>query len=158
MLISELFKEKNIKMELESDTKEELFEELVSFLVDTEKLADRALILEKMWIREKKMTTGIAPGVAIPHIHVKDIEGTIGVFGISKNGIDYDSLDGKDVNIVMMIVGSELEPEGHLKILKGISLLISKPEFISSIMKCKTTGDVAEVIRKFENNERFVIK
>lgn len=158
MLISELFRENNIKLDLESDTKEELFEELVTFLVEKEKLKNRSEILEKMWIRENKMTTGIAPHVAIPHIHLKEIKGTIGVIGISRKGIEYDSLDGEDVNIVMMIIGSETEPEGHLKILKGISYLLNNPEFLPAMMKCKTASDINAVIKQFEKNENFAVK
>jgi hypothetical protein len=61
MLISDIYKPGNIKIHLESEDKEELFEELVNYLVDVEKYDNRDEIMEKLWERERKMTTGIAP-------------------------------------------------------------------------------------------------
>ena len=88
MLISEIFKPDNIKIGVESEDKDELFEEMVNFLADAEHLDNRDAILEGLWRREKKMSTGIAPNIAIPHTHVPNLNNTIGVLGISTNGID----------------------------------------------------------------------
>lgn len=153
MHIAGLVKEKNIKMNLESETKEELFEEMVSFLVAQEDLPDRNEILKKFWEREHKMTTGIAPHIAIPHIHLNNIDRTMVVLGISRDGIDYDSLDGEDVHFVIMIVGIETQPEEHLKILKSLSFLLKNPDFLTAILKCKTALEVVSTIKKFEKNE-----
>jgi PTS system fructose-specific IIC component/PTS system nitrogen regulatory IIA component len=158
MLLSEIFKVDHIKMDLQSTDKEELFEEMITFLFDCEDLGDREMLLNKFWQREKKMTTGIASGIALPHTHIENIEGTVGVMGISRKGIDYDSLDGKPVYVVMMLVGKVTEPEGHLKVLKNIAVLMTNPEFYPTLMKCKTPREVYDTIIEFEDIAKFAEK
>jgi PTS system fructose-specific IIC component/PTS system nitrogen regulatory IIA component len=155
MLISEIFKPENIKLNIESIDKEELFEEMVNFLVDAEHLENREEILSHLWKREKKMTTGIAPGIAIPHTHISSVDTTFGVLGISKKGIDYDSLDGKPVHLVMLLIGNDKEPEGHLKILKNLSVLLVNPEFYPKIIGCKSPRELTDTIIELEDIAKF---
>ncbi len=156
MLVSEIFKPENIKMEIQSTDKEELFEEMVNFLADVEHLDIREEILKGIWERERKMTTGIAPNIAISHTHIPNIERSMGVLGISHKGIDYDSLDGKPVHLVMLLIGDDKQPENHLKILRNIAIFLTNPNFYPSIMKCKNPKEVSETIVQFEEDQRFV--
>ncbi|OHD06595.1 MAG: hypothetical protein A2086_06645 [Spirochaetes bacterium GWD1_27_9] len=155
MLISEIFKVDNIKINIESEDKEELFEEMVNFLIDAEKLDIREEILTGLKKREAKMTTGIAPHIALPHTHIANIEGTMGVLGVSQAGIDYDSLDGQPVHLVMMLIGKDTEPEGHLKVLRNVAMLMSNPDFYPSLIKCKTPAELHNTIVEFEELIKF---
>jgi mannitol/fructose-specific phosphotransferase system IIA component (Ntr-type) len=128
---------------------------MVSFLIDAENLDNRDEILENLWKRERKMTTGIAPNIAIPHTHISSVDKTYGVLGISQKGIDYDSLDGKPVHIVMLLIGNDKEPEGHLKILKNLSVLLTNPDFYPTIVKCKTPKELSDTIVEFEDIAKF---
>ena len=155
MLISEIFKPENIKIDLESEDKEELFEEMVNFLVDVERLDNREEILNSLWNRERKMTTGIAPNIAIPHTHIKNIKRNIGILCISRSGIDYDSIDGKPAHLIMLLIGDEKNPNGHLKILKSLAVLLNNPDFYKEIMKCNTPEKVNEAIIDFEDLSKY---
>lgn len=150
MLVSEIFKPANIKIELSSQTKEELFEELVNFLCDCENFDNREEILSKIWERENKMSTGIAPNIAIPHTSLKGLNNTVGVLGISRGGIEYESLDGKPVHLVMLLVGNDNNPAGHLNVLKNIAMLLKDPSFYPDIFKCKNTEELSAVIASYE--------
>jgi len=155
MLVSELFKDKNIKVKLESEDKDSLFEEMVNFLVDAENLNCRNEILNAVLERESKMSTGIAPHIALPHANIPQINKTVGVLGISLRGVDYEALDGKPVYIIMMIIGNSESPLEHLKTLKNIASLISNPDFLPSILKCKTPRDIIAQIVDFEDLSEF---
>jgi len=133
MMISEIYKPENIKLNLESTDKDELFEEIVNFLSDAEHFDNKDEILDSLWERERKMTTGIAPHIAIPHTHIENIEETVGVLGISKQGIDYDSLDGQPVHLVMLLVGNKNNPTVHLNILKKIATILNNPDFYNHL-------------------------
>jgi PTS system fructose-specific IIC component/PTS system nitrogen regulatory IIA component len=150
MLISEIFKASNIKIDLSSQTKEELFEELVNFLCDCENFENREEILSKIWERENKMSTGIAPHIAIPHTSLNGLTKTVGVLGISRNGIEYESLDGKPVHLVMLLVGNDNNPAGHLNVLKNIAMLLKDPGFYPDIYKCKNAEELNTVIASYE--------
>jgi mannitol/fructose-specific phosphotransferase system IIA component (Ntr-type) len=150
MLISEIFKPQNIKLGIESEDKEELFEEMVNFLIDNEHFDNRDEILKILWERERKMSTGIAPNIAIPHAHISAIRKPVGVLGISKQGIEYDSLDGKPVHLVMLILGDKNKPNTHLSILKDIAIILKNPDFYPQIMNCRSPQEVNETLVEFE--------
>jgi nitrogen PTS system EIIA component len=151
MLISEIFKTQNVKMPLESADKESLFEEMVDFLVKNEHFDNKKEILNSLWERERKMTTGISPHIAIPHAYLPGMKKTVGVLGISINGIEYEALDGKPVNVVLFILGDKNKPNEHLKILKDIALILKRDEFLPQIMKCTTPQQVSDAFIGFEN-------
>jgi nitrogen PTS system EIIA component len=155
MFISEIFRQDNIIIDLKSTNKEDLFKEVVDYLVKKESGLDRDALLHGLWEREKKMTTGIAKNIALPHTHVSNLGKTYGVLGISQKGIDYQSLDGKPVHIVLFLVGDDNQPDGHLMVLKNIALLMTNPEFYPTIMKCKTPREVAATIGEFEELSKF---
>jgi nitrogen PTS system EIIA component len=150
MFISDIFKPKNINIEIKSQNKTDLFEELVDFLVKTEALNNKNEILKALWEREKKMTTGIAPHIAIPHTHIKNLGKTIGVLGISKEGIEYDSLDKKPAQLIMMLIGDDSDAVEHLNILKNIAMLLNIPDFYSKLINSKSPLEANEIINKFE--------
>lgn len=158
MLISEIFKPGNIKINLESRDKEELFEEIVSFIVNAENLDNRDEILKALWDRERKMTTGIAQNIAIPHTNLINLKKTIGVIGISKNGIDYDSLDGKPVHIIFFLIGDKNNPNEHLTVLKNLALMLNMPDFYNDIMNCNNSEKVTEKLIEFEDLLKFSVK
>lgn len=155
MLISEIFKPDNVKINLESEDKEELFEELVNLLVDIERFDNREEILESLWQREHKMTTGIAPNIAIPHTNIKNLQKTVGVLGISQKGIEYDSLDGKPVHLIMLLLGNQNNPTEHLNVLKNIATLLNNPDFYNTLIKSKNSQQVTETILEFEDLLRY---
>ena len=150
MLISEIFKPDNIKMSLESEDKEELFEEIVSFLCEREDMENREEVLESLWDRERKMTTGIAPNIAIPHTKLGSVDRIHGILAISREGIDYDSLDGNPVHLVLLLLGKSDAPEEHLQVLKKLAMLLGNPEFYQRIMGSKTPEEITETIVEFE--------
>jgi nitrogen PTS system EIIA component len=150
MLISEIYRPGNIKIDIQSSDKDRLFEELVNFISVSEKNIDKKIILDSLWEREKKMTTGIAPNIAIPHANIKNLGKTIGALAISKNGINYDSLDKKPVHLVMMLIGDENDSATHLNILKNIAMLLNIPDFYSKIISAGTPEEANEMILKYE--------
>jgi len=155
MLPSELFKPDSIKIHIESEDKEELFEEMVNHLVDTYDLNNREEVLTNLWERERKMTTGIAPRIAIPHAQIGSISTSIGVLGISRDGIDYDSLDGGPVHLIFLIIGNTNDPGLHLKILKNLAQLLESPDFYDQMIKANSASEVSETLIEFEDLQIF---
>lgn len=155
MLISEIFKPDWVITSLKSQTKEDLFKELVDFAVKKVPSLSKDQLLDGLWDREKKMTTGIARNIALPHTHLPNLGKTYGIMGISQEGIEYQSLDGKPVHIVLCLIGDENAPDGHLLILKNLALLMTNPEFYPTVMKCKSPKEVSTTIAQFEELSKF---
>lgn len=139
-----------IKIGLQSEDKEELFEEMVQLLVDAGRITDRNAVLEALIERESQMTTGIAHWIGLPHGKVEGIEGLILALGISAKGIEYDSLDGEPVYIVLMVLAEADNPGPHIEALAEISRLFSTPGVTERLREAKTPEAVLQLIRAEE--------
>jgi len=114
MLLSQVFSPSRIKIGLESEEKDELFEELVDILArEGGREFPRETVLDAVWEREGKMSTGITRGIALPHGKAEGLQGISGVLGVSRKGIEYAALDGQPVFLVFLLVSSTRESELH---------------------------------------------
>ena len=150
MVLGEALSPKAIKIDLESTEKDEVFEELVEELVAISPELDRQVILQAIKDRESKMSTGVLPGIAVPHGKTDVVNGVKGIVGISRQGIEYDSLDGKPVHVVILLLTSPDSSELHLRILKHLARLLESSSFYGDLMAQKTPQDVYDLICRYE--------
>jgi len=152
MVLGKIFPKETVVVNLESTEKDELFEELVESVKKFYPTLDREEALANLNERESKMSTGIMHNVAVPHALISSVKETIGAIGISKLGIDYDSLDNAPVYVVFMIIGASGETEHHIQILKQLAFVLQIPNFIDKIMKCETPSEVYNLLCKSEDS------
>jgi len=150
MKISELLTPSLIKVELESEDKEELFEEMVQLFIEQGLITDREAALEALFEREAKMSTGIAKWLGLPHGKLDEAQGLLMALGVSRIGIEYDSLDGEPVYVVLMVFAEVGNPGPHIEALAEVSRLFSIPGFIDRI---RSAHDASEVLRIITEEE-----
>jgi PTS system fructose-specific IIC component/PTS system nitrogen regulatory IIA component len=151
MIVSELFEPEFIKIGLEAEDKDEAFEELTEAFCQASHLNIREEILDAIRDRERKMSTGIQKGIAIPHGKTSAVSKVCGVLGISRRGIDYDALDGQPVYLLFMILVPMKETELHLRILKRLAELLQNPQFFTDLAAQNDPAAASGIIRKYEN-------
>jgi fructose-specific phosphotransferase system IIA component len=139
-----------IKMSLESKTKKDVIKELVELLVKSGKVKDKKKMLQTLMEREELGSTGIGQGIAIPHGKSDTVSDLAAAFGLSADGISFDSLDGEPVNIFFLLVAPEGAAGAHLKALARISSLLKDKYFRKSLVSAKTPEDVIKVIQEEE--------
>lgn len=149
MILDQVFSPESI-IELGNKDKDSVFEELVRALIKKHPEADEVKILNAVREREAKMSTGIMPGIAVPHGKSDTVKGVIGAIGISKEGIDYDSFDNKPVNLVFLIISSTSDCEYHLSVLTCLSALLKKNGFVEEMLAQNTSEDVYSVLCRNE--------
>jgi len=150
MRISDHLKPSLVKVGLESEEKEELFEEMVQIFVDNGLLGNRDEALRALFEREAKMSTGISKWLALPHGKIAAAKGLLMAIGISRHGIEYDSLDGEPVYVVFMIFSEIGNPGPHIEALAEISRLFSQPGFTAAVKDAVSAQDVIDLIRRQE--------
>jgi len=150
MTISSIFRQEGIVPHLKARTKDEVFRELVGYLTPLCPGVGRDTLLTGLLERERLMTTGIAKHIALPHTHVPGLGKTVGLLGVSKDGIEYQSLDGEPVHLVFCLVGDDAHPDAHITVLRSLALLLINPEFYPSMMKAKGPRDIATTLEQFE--------
>ena len=150
MVLEQIFTNESVVMDVQSSDKDALFEELVRFVCAQDSSLNGEEALAGLRDRESKMSTGIMHSVAIPHAVCTSLKNTRGVIGISRKGIDYQSLDGSPVHIVFMLLVASTEIEHHLQIMKQLAFALQTPDFIDKILKCKTSTEVIDLLCKTE--------
>jgi PTS system fructose-specific IIC component/PTS system nitrogen regulatory IIA component len=97
------------------------------------------------------MSTGIQKGIAVPHGKSNAVDRVYGVLGISKQGIDYDALDGEPVYLLFMVIGPQSSTEKHLRFLKRLAELLENPQFFTDLAAQNDSAQASAVIKKYEN-------
>lgn len=150
MILQDVLLPEFIKVDMEAEDKDEAFEELVDYYCQAGKSNARDEILEAIVTREAKMSTGIHKGIAVPHGKTSAVNNLRGVLGISRKGVQYDSLDGEPVYLLFMLISPMEDSEKHLRLLKHLAELIEIPQFQIELQAQKEPNGAFKVIRKFE--------
>jgi fructose-specific phosphotransferase system IIA component len=107
-------------------------------------------IREAVFEREKIMSTGVGKNLAIPHGKVGTIEQNYAGFATLKEPVDFDSIDGKPVTMVFLLVGPEKKNNTHIKLLSRISRLMNSSSFRESLLECETPDEIYETFHQEE--------
>lgn len=150
MRLSELLTPALVKVGLESTTKGALFEEMVELFVAAGRIHDRLDAIRALTEREAKMSTGIARWIGLPHGKLAEATGILLAIGTSRHGIEYSSLDGEPVYVVVMVFAEVGRPGPHIEALAEISRLFSIPGFTERV---REAGTAAELLRLIKDEE-----
>jgi mannitol/fructose-specific phosphotransferase system IIA component (Ntr-type) len=149
VLLSEIFSPQHIKLNLESETKDGTFEELVETIIALHPELNRHDLLEAITMREKQMNTAVAPGMAIPHGYCHTLSGIVGAIGISRAGIEYDTEARETVHCIFMVLMSYERREKHLEVLSKLLKLLNS-QTISEMQAAKSPEELNNMLRCFE--------
>jgi fructose-specific phosphotransferase system IIA component len=138
MKLSKNIKKSAISLEIGSKAKDQVLEELVGLLCDAYGLKDRDDILKAIINRESKQSTGIGMGLAVPHAKTPVVKKLYVAFGLSRDGVDFDSIDGEKAHIFFILVSPRDVSGPHIKALAGISRLIKHEEFRTALLNCSS--------------------
>ncbi len=150
MKILDFLNDKAIAVELKSQDKKAVIQELTGLLVSAGELKPRMkdATVKVLLNREALGSTGIGQGVAIPHGKCEFVKELVGAFGVSKNGIKFDSLDGEPAYIFFLLL-APIESSGpHLKALARISKLLKDKYFRDSLKKAGSEKTLLKIIKE----------
>ena len=127
MKLSQLLSKDAIYMDIEETDKWALISKLTDILVDTDQVSSEARnpVHDALVEREKSMSTGMENGVAIPHCCVDMIPETVVSLAISKEGIEFDSIDTKPTHLIILLVTPKNKTKMHIKTLAEIAKLLN---------------------------------
>ena len=152
MKISDFLDENRIILDLKSKTKGELLSEMGKTFKDTGVVDDSGYerFIQKLNNREETSSTGFQDGVAIPHMKARAVKKIALAFGISKDGIDFDSLDKMPSKIFVMIAAPKENPNEYLKLLSKVSEIFLDENNLKLIMEMKTKEELYGILDKYE--------
>lgn len=150
MQLTDLLAPDQIKIPLVAQTKDEILGELVEVVARTVNVTDPAEILRAVREREEVLSTGIGGGVAIPHGKSTAVSDLTLVAGVHPEGIDFEALDGKPVNLFFMLVGPESAAGQHVKALSRISRLLRRDTFRIRLGAAQSAEQFYSIIEEAE--------
>lgn len=156
MKITDFLSKKAIVNNVKSLKKEEVIKELVDALINSSEIEKRCRnkIIDALMAREALGSTAIGQGIAIPHAKSDCIPKLIAAFGLSKKGVDFDSLDGEPAYIFFLLLAPQDSAGPHLKALARISRLLKDKYFRDSLRACTDEKGVIRIIS--EEDEKKV--
>ncbi|MBU1726156.1 MAG: PTS sugar transporter subunit IIA [Candidatus Omnitrophica bacterium] len=148
MQIMDFLSKKAIVMDIKSGKKEDVIKELVEALInagDIEKRYRNKLI-DALMAREALGSTAIGQGIAIPHAKLDCVDKLVAAFGLSRKGVDFDSLDGELAYIFFLLVAPQDSAGPHLKALARISRLLKDKYFRDTLRSSTDEKSVVKII------------
>ena len=146
MKIVDFIREELILPDLHSKAKLDLLDELASHLSDHNNGVSKDSLVKVLVDRERLASTAIGEGVAIPHGKLDAVGKLIACVGRAREGVDFDSMDGRPTYLFFVLVAPENSTGVHLKALARISRLFKDPEFRSRLLAAESAHDMFEVI------------
>ncbi len=128
--------------DLKGSNKQEVLNEFAALLYEHKKISDQNEFMEVILAREALGSTGIGDGIAIPHGKLKDLDRLVLAFGLSRRGIDFDSMDAKPVHIFFVLIAPEDSPGDHLKALARISRILKSRNFRERLMQSRNGEEI----------------
>jgi mannitol/fructose-specific phosphotransferase system IIA component (Ntr-type) len=148
MSLLELLDENVIKIGMESLDKDEAIAELAELLVRAERVSDRGGVLEAVYARERKGTTGIGGGVAVPHAKHESIKQLTAALGTSSEGIEFDAVDDEPVHVVFLVLADPDQAGPHVACLADIANLLQVPGVYEKLKNASSPEALRDVIRE----------
>lgn len=152
MVLTELLSPDRVKIPLSATDKRGLIEELADLVAEVAGVPEEApTIREAVLEREAVLSTGIGGGVAIPHGKTTKVGDLVLVAGRTVRPVDFEALDSRPVQILMMLVGPESAAGLHIKVLSRISRLLRQDALRERLLQAEDAQGFLSVLRDAES-------
>lgn len=151
MNLSDIISPSAIITELKASDKMSVLAELVEPITVEETGLDRDQLVRILLDREKLGSTGIGEGIAIPHGKVEQADRLLVSFGRSREGIDFDSIDGQPARLFFLLLAPESSTGSHLKALAKLSRLLKNQSFRDRLTEAQTAQQIYDLILEEED-------
>lgn len=146
MKIMDILKKEFILEELKAKSKREVLVELAAVFARGKTKFDPEAMLHVLLEREKLGSTGIGDGIAIPHGKLAGLEEMAIAFGRSREGVDFEAMDGKPAHLFFLLMAPENSAGQHLKALAKISRMLKDAVFRKYLLAAKTHDDLYQAL------------
>ncbi len=132
--------------DLEATDKEGALKEMLELISKSSKIVDKKAFENAIYKREKLMSTGIGYGIAVPHAKLKGVTDFTIALGRVKDGIEYESIDDKPVNLIFMIGASDTQDKEYIRLLSRLVLRLKDQKLRKKLMKAKDSKEIFNLI------------
>ncbi len=142
MILTQILQPTCVKIPLEGKDKDAIITELIDVLDQNKLIQNRQTVIDAVFTRERTRSTGIGSGIAIPHGKCTAVKELVMALGVAESPIDFESVDGKPVSIVILLVSPQDQTGPHIQALARISRLMLDVDFKAALERA-TSAEVA---------------
>lgn len=154
MRITDLLSKDGIELNVNAKDKNDIINKMTKLMLKTGRITDLNAYKELVLKREEEGSTGVGEGIAIPHCKGDCVTEPGLVAMVVPNGVEYDALDGKPVNLLFMIAAPNTSDNVHLDVLSRLSTMLMDTEFKNKLISAKSKEEFLNIINETEN-EKF---
>ena len=154
MRITDLLSKDGIELNVNAKDKNDIINKMTKLMLKTGRITDLNAYKELVLKREEEGSTGVGEGIAIPHGKGDCVTEPGLVAMVVPNGVEYDALDGKPVNLLFMIAAPNTSDNVHLDVLSRLSTMLMDTEFKNKLISAKSKEEFLNIINETEN-EKF---
>jgi PTS system fructose-specific IIC component len=145
----DFLQEEHITADLEADSMEAAIGQLVDQLIRSHGLrgVDRDALLRSVLEREKQVSTCLGEGLAVPHGELPEGQAMVGVMGLSRRGLPFDTPDGRPVHCVVLLATPAGERDRHLQVLAALARTVgANPAVRQQLYTAKSAAHAYEIL------------
>ena len=146
MELADVLSKKAIVFSLEGHNKKQVIRELLQALYRTGKITDVNQALNDVMARESHLSTGMENGLAVPHAKSDAVKELCVAFGLHHEGLEYESLDGKPVHFIFLVLSPRDTSGPHIQALARISYTLKEKRIRDELAKAKTTDEIHSIL------------
>ena len=130
--------------------KEQILDELVGLLEGVNRVGNRTKLLLDFVNREKKATTALGDGIAVPHIRSLQAKEFMMAIGRSREGYEFESPDNQPVHLFFTMAAPPYDDNLYLKVFKSLMGMLQYDTFRQELMEAEEPGEIIRAIRAME--------
>jgi mannitol/fructose-specific phosphotransferase system IIA component (Ntr-type) len=133
---------------LTSTTKDEVIREMVQSLHDAGQFPNTDLedVVRAVLRREQLGSTGIGRTIAIPHTRHPSVQQVVGTLALSRQGVPFESIDGEDVHVLVLVISPQDRPGDHLRALENVVQTMRDDQYVRTLRACETRDQIWDLI------------
>lgn len=156
MRITDLLDRRSISLTGTPKSKSEALDQIIDLMIKSEKISDREAYRQQVYAREEESTTGIGEGIAIPHGKCDAVIKPGLAAMVVRDGVEFDSLDGKPVTLMFLIAAPNTEDNIHLDVLSKLSVLMMDENFADALRNASDVDEFLAVIDKADDEQEDI--
>jgi mannitol/fructose-specific phosphotransferase system IIA component (Ntr-type) len=148
MRLIDLICDEAVLPDLGETTRDAVIERLVGALAQAGRVPHEAVpaLVSAIIDREKKGSTGFGKGVAVPHTKHPTVSSLVAAVGTCRTGIDFNSLDGRPVTSVVVVLSPPDRSKDHLDAMQGFFKRLHDDAFRRGLRQASTGREILDLI------------
>jgi len=128
--------------------KEKVVGEMVRLFATSGQIRNEHKFLVDLLNRERKASTAIGEGLAVPHVRSMQPRKLVLCFARSTQGVDYFSPDERPVHIFFGVAAPSYDDSVYLRLYKWLATAFSREDWLrQALMSARTPGEVIRVVK-----------